>query len=1228
MRRRERGGVAPWGDSIDADTGGAAPGDGASWESLVSLSLENIAAVVSADAQRRGLLEGLEATGERARFVLNELIGRGGQGEVWSAWQPSLHREVAIKRLHLEMAEKVLREAWTSAALDHPNILPIYDIGRALNPDTGQEELLLAMKRVRGQPWAERLARDRQTARPGQSIDLAAHLAILRAVANAVSFAHAKGIVHRDLNPRQVMLGEYGEVLLTDWGMAACVLDPVPCVPGTAIPRFRPIADSEGPSGTPAYMAPEQATADALRIGRATDVYLLGATLHELLAGHPPHAAATPAQSLERARVNAPTPLPEDCPTALAELARACLASDPAARPTIDTFLARLDEHLTGSEQRRAAQALVAQAAALDPGRNADYEQLVEAERLLVRALELDPHHRDARLRHQAVVYRFADHAFTRGDLELARTMALRVEDPDKRRLLMELHEGYRVENTRRERQRLWATRTALWLGVALITTTGAGLLVMAVLYGRAQSASAETARALAFSEQQRYDSGLLAAEQQIAANQHREAREGLYQLPHEHRGPEWGLLMARAFPALAMGDAMNGPVAFIDTRHPPAVLIATTPNHIAYLPEGGIDDGRRGSSVNRSPLATAWLVAPEHFVSIGINGIIDPVTDCRLVDPLTGGYLSGNQPSAYPSGLTNVVSVVPTADARLLIDRSGGWVFVSEDGKSLGARGRLSLEAPVVAAAALDKAGNSLVAVLADGRLARHHRDEDTPRWVTSPVVGTLADSLAVSPRGDVAAIVGAAEGQPATSEPTTVHIVDMATGSWRARVTPNRFAVQGVDFSADASRLFVWHSDDHPKAYDASSWEYLYETNAVQGPVVATAFNEQRAILATASSDGRLAIREAATGLPLRVVGGFPQRPSTVAFSADGARVFVGGTLGAVHEFSAVADMGELLIEGTENVDGALMTLAPGGTHLAGPRLDGTIAVWDLGTLQCGTILGTPGRRLRALAWDPNGLRLAAIDDAGTLSLHTFDGYWQTRPLAEELPVATRAMQWKTDGLWLLDADASIVRVGLGGEVLGRDTSATMPLGATTLTAVAPNLSAPGFLVGADTGAWWMVPRGTASAAPRFDGAIMAVAVAPTGRRAVARGDGYLAFEEPGASDWIGITLDASNPATAMQFSGDGSRLFVGRADGTVDIYDAGRRCLLLTLRPHRKAVVWMALAADGSALLSMGVDERLVVTPIFPWASAAAGYSTSVEYLNEAARARLAWTKHHRQ
>ncbi|MCC7476220.1 MAG: protein kinase [Pirellulales bacterium] len=205
-------------------------------------------------------------------YELLDIIGEGGMGVVYAAHQSSIARTVAVKMLKPsakvrdEQRDKFISEAVVTGELDHPNIVPIYDLGA-----NDQGALFYSMKRVKGTPWDKVLRKKK----------LDENLSILLRVADAVAFAHAGGVVHRDLKPENVMLGDFGEVLLMDWGLARIT------------PEFAhadTVYQPDSLGGTPAYMAPEMAKGPVESINKTSDVYLLGAILYEIIGGIPPHS--------------------------------------------------------------------------------------------------------------------------------------------------------------------------------------------------------------------------------------------------------------------------------------------------------------------------------------------------------------------------------------------------------------------------------------------------------------------------------------------------------------------------------------------------------------------------------------------------------------------------------------------------------------------------------------------------------------------------------------------------------------------------------------------------------------------------------------------------------------------------------------------------------------------------------------------------------------------------
>ena len=246
--------------------------------------------------------------------------------------RPPIDRTVAIKMLKNDIAsdddqrEKFLSEAVVTGDLDHPNIVPIYDLG---SNETGA--LFYSMKRVQGTPWMSVIDRKSNS----ENID------ILMKVADAVAFAHSRGVIHRDLKPENVMLGDFGEVLVMDWGLALSTAD---------FRKSGSITQTSSMGGTPAYMAPEMATGPIDRVGTASDVYLLGAMLYEIIAKKPPHTGKNVMNCLFAAARNEIQPTDAFGRAAGHRPARPCRPSPEDRYASVQDFQAAIRQYQSHSE--------------------------------------------------------------------------------------------------------------------------------------------------------------------------------------------------------------------------------------------------------------------------------------------------------------------------------------------------------------------------------------------------------------------------------------------------------------------------------------------------------------------------------------------------------------------------------------------------------------------------------------------------------------------------------------------------------------------------------------------------------------------------------------------------------------------------------------------------------------------------------------------------------------
>jgi tetratricopeptide (TPR) repeat protein len=304
------------------------------------------------------------------RYQLGEEIGRGGMGKVLKGRDPEMDRELAIKVLreehqeHPDMVQRFLAEARINGRLQHPGIVPVYDLDRF--PD---QRPFFTMKLVQGRKLAELLAE-----RPDPSHDLPHFLKIFEQVCQTLAYAHSRGVIHRDLKPSNVMVGAFGEVQVMDWGLAKVLAreGPQPAEP--------PSAASTGPGeptpsltwvgqvlGTPGYMAPEQARGEVEKLDERCDVFGLGAILCVILTGKPPYRGERGevlrrAQQADQADARARL---DRCgaDAQLVRLAKACLVPQMEDRPRhagavaeqVTAYLVGVQERLQQAEVERAA---------------------------------------------------------------------------------------------------------------------------------------------------------------------------------------------------------------------------------------------------------------------------------------------------------------------------------------------------------------------------------------------------------------------------------------------------------------------------------------------------------------------------------------------------------------------------------------------------------------------------------------------------------------------------------------------------------------------------------------------------------------------------------------------------------------------------------------------------------------------------------------------------------
>ena len=444
-----------------------------------------------------------------ADYVINGYLGKGAMGIVLQARQIAIGRDVALKMIQpsfdgsrslsstRDLHKKFFYEAQITGKLDHPNIVPIYELG------TSNDVLFYTMKKIEGTEWKSKIGK----------LSRDENLDILMKIADAMALSHRRHVIHRDLKPENIMLGAFGEVLVTDWG---CAVD-------------LSLRESFPGAGSPPWMAPEMALQQHDKVGTRSDIYLLGAILFQIITGKPPHPGRTVMEVLLAASRN--QIIDVEHPDPLLDIAMKAMHSEPEGRyDTVEEMQEDIREYRRHSESIalvERSQATLEQAIT-----SSDYELYSRAMFGFQDALDLWPENSSARASLRKARHAYGQCALGRKDFDLC-LATLDCQEPAEAALHAQAEQAKQVALQRENR--LKSLRKAFAAAILIGLATSSALATVAWLQRNEAVSQKQIAEVAAESERKAREDEVAAKIKALqSAESERLARENEEQAKNE----------------------------------------------------------------------------------------------------------------------------------------------------------------------------------------------------------------------------------------------------------------------------------------------------------------------------------------------------------------------------------------------------------------------------------------------------------------------------------------------------------------------------------------------------------------------------------------------------------------------------------------------------------------------------------------------------------------------
>jgi len=1113
-------------------------------------------------------------------YELLKVLGEGGMGVVYAARQSAIARTVAVKMLKQangqtnEQREKFISEAVITGELEHPNIVPIYDLGAN---DSGA--LFYSMKRVKGTPWNDVI----------KTKLLDENLHILLRVADAVAFAHANGVLHRDLKPENVMLGDFGEVLVMDWGLARI---------SSEFPNADSVTQSDVMGGTPAYMAPEMATGPIEEITVLSDVYLLGAILYEILTGRPPHTGKTVMACLFAAAKN--KIVATDHVGELMEVALEAMATKPADRyesvPLLQKAIRRYQSHsesvlLTASAEKSLAAAQEAN----------DYELFSRALYGFQEALTLwDGNERASQSLASAQVA-YASSALEKSDFDLGISL-LDSSNEEHRQVLVKLESGRRERDSRNRRLKMLKGAVAA-LVLAVVGVVSVAYFAVSIQRDKAVVARDEAVQSETKAVEARKKEEIAKNDAVDARDQEKVAREAA-ELAAEKEA------IARREEELAKIAAEEARDKEEQAKHEEelAKIAAEKARDRAIeaekIAEQAKEDEAYEAYVARIGLANAKI--EENAFDRARELLEECAQELRDWEWGRLAYLC--QLSERTWSLAGPVeSVAFSPDGRLFAsgDFDGQiriWDF--ETGETIHSIS----QGQYVHTVAFDSAGRRLASA-SSNKIGTDHAIQ-----IYAVDSGNLLQTL----EGHTDAVLSvrfSSDGKRllSASYDHTARIWNLESGKVEQTLQGHSWWVWAAEFSPDGRRIVTASQDGKARVWqqEGSQYEALTEFNKHRGPIYAARFSPDGTTIATAGDDRRVLLWNPDEVRPVDIalrLDALPDPPApfrelalhegpvrSLTFSPDGTQLVSGGQDNVLRVWSLLEGRETTVLRGhASHVRDC--TFSPDGEWLLSAGRDQQIKLWRPQRYGETLVLGGDAAHsdaVLAARFSRDGSQVVTASRDRTAALWNVDGQDLVKRFSEGHDFLASAAQFFADGN----------RLATGG---GDGTTRIWDVATKTQILEIPSTGRFAAIGVSDDGRWmvtgsdgndavvWDAQTGARVAVLQgHEAAISAVRFSP-GAQWIATGDerGHGRLWQREGDGWVGSArLEGhSRSITAMAFSPDGQRLITSSGDNTCGQWEVatGRELTELTLK-HPKWVSDMDISRDGKQAFTYCDDGK---------------------------------------